>query len=738
MLNRKLMKAINESPAILVLTLLGTLLATFSKSFADLSPETRAGVLLFVAFLAYRSGAAYLWARKYRSLPRADPRLSPFAHQPDWQPWPRRKANDLADFIDRDLNKHTLLVAPSGAGKSILTNRLLPQLRPKLSHYIFEEYHDFLKMMGFTLSNIFENQAIFDAFRKLELSLQENKQDKIQEHLKQIGTLLDSDNVKHEAMIILDQAERLALLTRKSREETDSYKIDTQIISSIFSLIRMNCHIRVIFSIRSTNLFESFIYIFGSDDEDSNFQNEVNFFYLWGLNSADDEDFSRNSLKDLKVAQEAPLHFEKALEIANFDDQKNANSFGLRLAVYLFSIIKADDRPRVFTRIHSAQDTSDLIDVMFDVAYEHHAINSERGSERALFDIVIFALAAETRASGSACSLLRLARLAHYPFRDVKGIVVNLCDIGLIKSATIDGAEYYRFAHDSIADYVFQDEGLNVHSRAIDGIRSLTEASVKSEQLVEVENFPSAIERTHHGWRSISYLSVVMFAIFGLVRITFPHELYGLYSAVISTPRERAGYFEFFSMPNYYINPIMYVPHYVVYLLWISYVDRMNRSFIQYVGSRILRFLSNFLAPLGMIVGVYVAFMPQLFVLPIVVIGFLFGIILYRISGQSTLSGEIREITAGWGFRSSVNVVVVSLLALPAVPLYSGALDLSEILPFAGLGGEGAHLGLIILEAFVLYWFWMHIRDEQNRPKAWAANLGLFDKGRMGGNGHHE
>lgn len=177
----------------------------------------------------------------------------------------------------------------------------------------------------------------------------------------------------------------------------------------------------------------------------------------------------------------------------------------------------------------------------------------------------------------------------------------------------------------------------------------------------------------------------------------------------------------------------MYVPHFLVHVLWVSYVDRMNRSYLQYVATPAIRAVANFFAPLGVVLGVLVAYTPQLFVVPIVTVGFMFGVALYFVSRQSDVTGEIREITEGWGFRSAVNVIVVVLLALVAVPLFSGSVDLTEFLPRIGMTQNEGHLSLILLESFALYWFWMHIRDEQNRPKAWAANLSLFDKGRMAG-----
>lgn len=663
-------------------------------------------------------------------LPASGTDFSPFRGTPGWTPLRREKVKaEISDLIETTASRHLLLVSPSGAGKStMLRDLILPEMEKSAGYKVrrFENYTDITSILLGALRKLHGDGAGMDELGELRETI-ESANPPHGDLLAKIETVLSAMTPKQPILLCFDQLERYSLdLDTSSDRNAKQHEIFQAVVKSL----ARNAHVRTVFLVRNEFLFGSLSSVFGISSNGSDVDANVKFYFLWGINEEDDKADCAKLADDFDETHGVALRV-KLFGVGQVGNRAKANSFLLNLAGYLFD--KFRERKKYFRRLLQPNLSADeVIDVYLDAAFEGYIARSGV-SDRALFDTVLYALANENKVSGQACSTRRLAGLAHYPEDDVGRVIRYLDDIKVVSSANVEveteglttPTSVYRISHEKISDRLLKSDKINLDSRAIDGIRYLTENRVGSDKLTVPSSFPTSLDLAAVWPPNPSYLAVVTFTIFGLARCLAPQYIYdhvndwtGLYTWVNRT---------FYPFHSYYMEPVMYVPHFLAHVAWVSYIDRVNRSFLRFTSGWVLWFFSYCLAPIGIAFGVAVAYCPELFPIPIVFIGILYGIILISLSLTKQLGGQMRQITLHWGIRSIINVLVVFALGWWVIaPLFTladpnDAAEVSRILL------------LIVFESVLILWFWWHIRPDQNVSRIWAANLALFDKGRIFG-----
>ncbi|MBD1549768.1 hypothetical protein [Roseibium aggregatum] len=294
-----------------------------------------------------------------------------------------------------------------------------------------------------------------------------------------------------------------------------------------------------------------------------------------------------------------------------------------------------------------------------------------------------------------------------------------------------DGREVYRLKHEKLADRILKSDKLKMNSKSVDGIRFLTENRIHSERLTVPKSFPHSMDNP---LGSVGYFFVLLFIAFGTVRLASPELIYDLGKPLFSYIDTVSVYLTFAKDMNhdYYHQPIYYAPHFIADVAWVSYIDRVNRAYIQNVVKGWPSILGKMLAPIGTFFGVLAAFSPELFVFPIVIVGFMFGLLLVFISLRREFGGQAKAAVHLWGWRSMANVITV--LFFSYVVSSTGLLSVDENAPtLLYLQPATSVLSVLWAEALALIWFWGHIYPEQNTRNVWSAELSLYDKGRING-----
>jgi hypothetical protein len=457
--------------------------------------------------------------------------------------------------------------------------------------------------------------------------------------------------------------------------------------------------------------------------------NYVEFYMLWGVNYIDDKDVFYRLKDHLRNLFGGNGAVERLFSISKVSSQEKANTFLLNMGGFLYE--KLGERSDVKKRLGAATLTGDdLIDIYLDAAFEG-LIASSGPTSRALFDVVLFAIANENRVAGQACDLERLAGLCHYPIADIGSVVTHMSSIGMLSKEREDGNEVYRLKHEKLADRALKSDKMNINSTAVDAIRFLTENRVHTRALTIPNSFPKAFDNP---FVSIGYFSVVVFCVYGLLRLLFPEQVYSVGRPIFDWVNGIAALITFSeeNARSYYSQPLYYAPLFLAHVFWVSYIDRVNRAYVQNVANGTHSFVGHALAPLGVFLGITLSFAPEFFVVPIVVVGLVFGFLMVSLSHKRNFGGASKHAVKMWGLRTILNVVTVLLFSY--LIAYGGWLDVgpsSKSLP--GVDSETTVLFVLWLQAAAMIWFWGHIYPEQNTPDVWSAELGLYDKGRING-----
>lgn len=673
---------------------------------------------------------------RFRKLPGPSKAFNPFPASGDFEAEERSIAKSIADRIkSRSTQRFLVVSAPTGSGKTVVSTQLVPKsLEGKFEAQKFEEYDRFLERIRDRVSRDYESAAsqfVTTAFT----ALKETGDRGVDELASAVGELLGNRKV----LFIFDQAERLSpQIEANALKNGTTPAEERQIFRTIFNALLANKNFRVLFLVRDEEL-ASFLSILCPPDERGT-QNTDKMFLIGmrGINRTDDARACADLKAKLRDLTKSDDLAEKFVTLAKCDDPEEADTLSLKLAGYLYAALvwKGPDgensdisysaERRNLRKLEEAQEPRDLIAILLGAAFEHCAIEYPGQLDRGIFDLILYSVAADTKATGAASSIERVSALAHLPKADLAPIFDSLKGIGVFVESEGGRISNYRLAHDSIADAILRADELNIHSRAVHAIRSLAEERSGRERITKVSAIPKSFELGKAALSS-SYIPIIVFFAFGLSRIVFSEPLGQIFENTLGSLT-----FSFlFSFPEYYQRAIFYVPTFLVQITWLTYIDRVNRAFIQRVTSGFKATAGNSLSTIGCMLGIMTAYSPQLILFPLVIVATIYGLLLIAISRQSNVRGEIRDIVWKWGVRTILNLFIASVFALGLSAVYadqaSGFFDIIA----NWLDKDSALFGLILGEALILFWFWYHIREEQNTPQVWAATLALFDRGRM-------
>ena len=673
---------------------------------------------LHTCLIFYRRNSA-------EQLPKVSGEFTPFPREKNWEPWRRENVtNRLVDIVNQNFKRHVLIISPSGTGKSIMLNRLVPSELQSYTPIFINDYENIIERVLSEIGYVTENDEAKKGIGKLltKMSVGDVKVESFEEDMIQFVNLALKDT---KILFCFDQVERYFINSeQKTIKDYNEYSDRRAMVKTLLKLFNSHKTVRSVFAIRSEYVFGSLISLFDTKLNGTDLDDYVEFFFLWGVNSEDDEDEYLRIYKYFQDRFGGTTVAQKIFHISGLESSFHANTFLLNLSGYVFDALS--EREKYKSQLLSPTLTDEgLIDIYFDAAFEGYVAKAV-DFERAQFDTILYSLASENKLSGKACSLKRLAGIAHYPIDAVNDTLKYLLNIGVVQLTKENNYDVYRITHDKISDRLLKSDKLDLRSRAIDGIRYLTENRVPTKNLTIPKPFPKALETNGKEFFSLSYLIVVCFVAFGFLRLFAPDTVWSLLSPIYLAVEKLSS----FSSPTYYKSALFYVPHFITHVAWVSYIDRMNRSYIQNVGNSGAKFFGSLLSTVGVLFGILVAFTPQLFAIPLVVVGIMYGLILYSISHQKSIGGEMKSITKNWGLRTVGNILIVFLFGMMSAPFFEENQN-SGLLKLFGLEMNNTfYFVAVILTASLLLWFWHHISGEQNKKKIWSANLALYDKGR--------
>jgi hypothetical protein len=718
-----ILTTIQATPIFHIITIFSVLigLASAADSFS-VPPAVYVTAILLVGFLSIGSLRTFLKRSRAKSFPKPSGCFDPFPSLANRRVWPRNEiADEIKQLITDNDKKHLLIVSPSGTGKSTLLTNILPGHFPDHQFVIFSEYAKIADKVLWEIGKRADSEEKRHNLQKLSRELK-TAEGRSGDTYKSVTTQIIDAIGDQKLIFCFDQVERYYTdAENRARLDYAKYSEQINLVRAVLKGLATCPNTRTVFAIRSEYVFGSLSSLFSSSENGTDVDEQVEFYFLWGVNSNDDSAIFFEINSELMEKYGDETIGEKLIQLSSFDSPILANTFMLSLAGFVFFELldRAGYRNRL---LHTTVGGDDVIDVCLDAAFEGYLVEHISAS-RSEFDTVLYALACENKLVGQACDVQRLAGLSHYPVDDVKRITRYLKQIGIIVSANHEGAERFRIYHDRLADRILKSDRIDVHSRGVSGIRFLTENRVPTSSLSIPRAFPSALEIKD--FLQVSYVAVFLFVVFGAFRLVFPNAVYSLLSPLYEFVTLLTG----FQPHEYYREPLYYVPNFIAHIAWVSYIDRMNRSYVQYISGALGRSVGNSFSWIGSSLGIMVAFHPQLFVIPIVTVGFIFGLQLVVVSSGGRLAGEIASVTRDWGYRSMGNVIVVLVVGLAAWPLLE-----PNSIRAGGLGQYISQETFLLLTntigAALLLWFWQHIRGDQNNRRIWSANLALLDKGR--------
>lgn len=660
-----------------------------------------------------------------QQLPSVSGEFTPFPKETSWEPWRRENVtNRLVDIVKENFNRHVLIISPSGTGKSIMLNRLVPSELSEYTPIFINDYENIIERVLSEIGYVSQNDEAKKGIGKLltKMSVGDVKVENFEEEMVKYVNLALQDN---KILFCFDQVERYFINSeQKSIKDYNEYADRRAMVKSLLKLFNSHETIRSVFAIRSEYVFGSLISLFDTKLNGTDLDDYVEFFFLWGVNSEDDEDEYFRIYKYFQDRFGGTTVAQKIFHISGLESSFHANTFLLNLSGYVFDALSERERYKDLLLSPTLTDEG-LIDIYFDAAFEGYVAKAV-DFERAQFDAILYSLASENKLSGKACNLERLAGISHYPTDAVSDTLSYLLDIGIVQSTKENNHDVYRITHDKISDRLLKSDKLDLRSRAIDGIRYLTENRVPTTNLTIPKPFPKALETSANEFFSLSYFIVVCFVAFGFLRLFAPDLVWGLLNPMYMFVESISN----FRSPTYYKSALFYVPHFITHVAWVSYIDRMNRSYIQNVGNGGAKFFGGLLSTVGVVFGILVSFSPQLFAIPLVVVGIMYGLILYTISHQKSIGGEMKSITRNWGLRTVGNILIVFLFGMLSAPFFEENQNTGLVKLFGIEMNNTFYFIAVILTASLLLWFWHHISGDQNKKKIWSANLALYDKGR--------
>jgi hypothetical protein len=700
-----------------------------AKNLGELSEYPIVIAVILGAMLVLLWGPVTALIDVYRSEPLPEPlgEFSPFP-KPDWRPWDRnRVTTELASLVEATTTQHVLLVSPSGTGKSTMINQLLPKKLEQYQVIRISNYTNVVRTLLVDLTGSLNDNSVKDEVFQFVEGKDTARVDELEACLLRILSAVRNSG---KILICFDQVERYFIRHDSAAEKNYAELSRENAVVRLLLKHLAGCeNIRTVFAVRSEYIFGSLSNLFNFNTNGSGIEKYVEFYFLWGVNDRDDRDIYLDLSK--KLQNKFGGRLKTLFGIALIQNPMKANTFLLNMGGYLYEQLR--ERKKYKGRLSEPNlSGDDLIDIYLDAAFEGYVAKSGR-NDRCLFDTVIYALASDTKTSGQAADGPRIAGLAHFPEEEVQSVVFYLQSTGVIETERSEGEDTYRLKHEKLSDRVLKSDKLIIHSCAIDGIRYLTANGVETKKLTVPRHFPTSLETSLTGFANVGYIAVLIYALFGIARLAFPESTYALIN--LTKAYDLLFRLSGYQFHDYYMTPQFYAPHFIANVAWVSYIDRMNRSYVQNVTRGIPAFLGNCLALLGTTLGIWMAFVPELFVVPTVTVGVVFAFILMTASRSRNFNGQIKEMTRAWGLRTFLNVSVVFLLNwkffAPNFDMSDHAMGILTNIP----PGERVTylLILVIAEAVLMLWFWQHIKADQNTRKIWSANLSLYDKGSIFG-----
>lgn len=727
---RAIVDLLSESTAVKLLALAASFLAILSFNLETAPLAVRIAAASVVPLLTIPALFYGLKRISLKPFPSRASTFDPFAVSLEWKPWHRDNLLDaFCPRIESQLHKHMLLIGSTGVGKSVLVTNLLPTRFP--NHVVIGPITEFERAPQTILNAIataFPSSPLNAKIYDLTSQITSGDIEPVDQIVHDLPGLLKDTIGTTQCLFIFDQVERYLVMSKNlSKRNTDDFQRETTLVRVILKTLRDIPSARTVFAIRSEFFFGSIGNLFQTRSDGKGLEEVVEFHLMWGLNKYDDGNtFSMLSAQLDKALNSRGRIPARVGHLANFDNKFNADSFALHLGAFLYKELYS--RPEYRQPLDHSSGIDDLVDILLDSAFEGaRKVIYDFEFDRALYDSILFTIAAENQSTGRSCSLIRIAGLSHFPATNVQDVVECLKNTGILREEPDDGEASYRIVHDRISDRVLKSERLEMHSRSLNAIRSLTENEAPTASLSIPDHFPEIIEVSKSGFLNLSYLSLVTFVLFGIIRMLFSVEMKPYFDSLYL----HFGTSIYFQSPTYYVDPLFYLPHFLTHAIWLSYIDRMNRSFIQIIGDPISRFIGGTLTTVGLVCGVFCAFLPQLFVMPLFFVGVLYGAALLRISQSPKFIGEIRRVVQGWGRRTILNMVVMMLLGLVSASWFIDLNTIRSAERFLLQNDEQVYFLMIVIESLILLWFWQHIRPDQNSRRIWSANLALFDKGRM-------
>jgi energy-coupling factor transporter ATP-binding protein EcfA2 len=670
--------------------------------------------------------------------------------------WPRHdEAARLARQLHESKHRHLVVVGQSGAGKSTLVKEILiPVISGEYSNgkgvLQFESYgsfaldlikkfsggsalllkqaklaRDYKEIVGGTPLSV--RQAFDPLFRNVPA---EELADALCRYL--------TDAVGDKPVVfIFDQIERyLQLLASDTKRHLTSFNgYDAYFFIRIIRHLKLLPNIRTLFVIRAETFYNVFEFlVMAAASGTKNDAGAVNTFICPGINTQSTPEAIEDIRSDFSKIPDAGIYLQEFEFITGLYNRELSNTFMIQLVGFVIEHFYDND-VRVKDMLKHSKDRAVAIRLLFDLLFEEFSRSHKRVESLELLKAIVFSVAIENRVSGQAISLERIAALTHIPPPTVAEGVAFFLDRGILKRDTRSEGPCFRIVHDVIGDYVVESEQFAIEPSLRDGIRSLSEARVPTEEMTKIERYSGLVSDLAEKW-NIGLFVIWFFIAFGALKLTVP--------PFCELSYELLKHVSPHVLPCSIVNK-SYATTYLMHVLWLSFIYNIDRNYFAHVfRSRTMRFASMQMGIVGAVLAIMFSQSPALLLLPVVAGGLMMGSLLVYGSCNGIFINREAEINWNWGKLTLLNMSFTAALTLPTLLVLWTEDIAKQFWNEAGSSLSRYMYGVLEMrsEAIAVIWvismsglmvyFWYHIRSAQQSRIAFASRLALHDRSKTG------
>ena len=722
--------------------------------------------------LAQKEGAVPIRAGVFQPFHRA----VPIAERKFWAR--TNEIRRLRELVQDAQHTHVIVTGSSGAGKSTLVRELYVDeyvRKDATGYYEFFDYDQILiKFLGPLTCHTAELRRQKDRTQAAIAKVLREHRHPATEALDEIGTkpevqeawsqleafltaFLSSESGPRSYLFVFDQVERYLFLIGETLATTESANgTELYLIKRTLDLLRQASNCRTIVIIREDFLYRSMSFLLsrlstrGTGPEDA-----FRLFLCEGINAVN----SPQAVSDVEATflQAVPFLADKLEDfkrLTGISTNSGANPFLAQLCGFMIEHFYKRDK-RIQSLLASGTNAAAMLPLFFDhVEREFMGSAAPDATNVDLVRAVFYGIAVESKSTGLPAPADRVALIGHVPRQFAQKVFDYLEPRQIVVAETLKDDVAFRFTHDVLAEFVLHADDMSFEPVLKESMTKISENHVPSRDLTSLGRWAHFID--DFARPNFGLVALWIFYLFGLYRIAATWGLgisaWGLElkfnpaqcSALEEGIRPFLPVQETFATTSCEDSRWHYPFIFAMHCLWVTYIYYIDRNYIQHVAkSAIVRFVSMLMPAIGVVFGILLAFSPIVHVLPVTIVGTIYGFILLYLAYSWRRASDFAVVNISRGSFTLGNMLFTLALVFMVWATYP------EGAPFVRWGEE--RLGFLlaglwlspetqaaILRSFWLYatiflmiYYWSSLWTIHQSTLAAAKWLALYDRSRL-------